>query len=321
MFHAIMKYKILFFILISLIFALALTPQKENKTAKAAAKMQEFVIDISKYARNIDSNFVIIPQNGPELAFDKLNTNGNFRTDYLDAIDGIAVEDLFYDGKLKTDKYRLQQLRRLQTKKQVMVSDFVTDVDAMASVVSQSSKEGFLLYPRVSTNEHYREIPDIVPNENASDITRLSDAKNYLYLINPANIRTKRAYLKAIADTNFDMVTIDLFFDGEPLTAADIAKIKKKANGGQRLIISYVNIGAAENWRYYWKPHWKINDPIWIKKKYAGYADEFYVQFWHDDWQKIILRNPDSYVKKILDAGFDGAFLDNVEAYYFLYNK
>jgi cysteinyl-tRNA synthetase len=64
---------------------------------KAAVKMQDFVIDISKYARSIDSNFVIIPQNGPELAFEKLNTGGKFRKAYIDAIDGIAVEDLFYN--------------------------------------------------------------------------------------------------------------------------------------------------------------------------------------------------------------------------------
>ncbi len=316
-----MKIIILTISLISLLLVDEFSSQKESKTAKAAEKMQEFVIGISKYARSIDSNFVIIPQNGPELAFDKLNTNGNFRSDYLNAVDGIAVEDLFFDDKLKTDKYRLQILRKLQTKRQVMVSDFITDSTAVEPVKLLCSKEGFLLYPRLSNNEHYREIPEVVPHENANDIIKLSDAKNYLYLINPVNIRTKRAYLKAISETNFDMVTIDLFFNGEPLTPADLEKLKKKANGGKRLIISYVNIGAAENWRYYWKKNWTLNDPSWIKKKYVGYEDEFYVQFWHDDWKKIIYGNQDSYVKKIVDAGFDGAFLDNVEAYYFLYNK
>jgi cysteinyl-tRNA synthetase, unknown class len=82
-----------------------------------------------------------------------------------------------------------------------------------------------------------------------------------------------------------------------------------------------MNIGAAENWRYYWNSNWRLNNPIWLKKKYVGYEDEFYVQFWHDNWKKIIYRNSESYLKKILDAGFDGVFLDNVEAYYFLYNK
>jgi cysteinyl-tRNA synthetase len=288
---------------------------------KAALKMQDFVIDISKYARSIDSNFVIIPQNGPELAFEKLNTGGKFRKAYIDAIDGIAVEDLFYNGKPKIDQYRLQILRKLQTEKQVMVSDFITKDDAIESIKIQSSKENFLLYPRVSSNEHYREIPEIVPNENDKDILQLSDVQNYLYLINPANIRTKRAYIKAISETNFDMITIDLFFNDEPLTPKDVEQLKRKANGGKRLIISYVNIGAAENWRYYWNRNWQLNDPIWLKKKYVGYEDEFYVQFWHEDWKNIIYGNPESYVKKILDAGFDGAFLDNVEAYYFLYNK
>jgi cysteinyl-tRNA synthetase len=168
---------------------------------------------------------------------------------------------------------------------------------------------------------HYSDIPDLVPNENTDDVQKLSDAKNYLYLINPADIRTKRAYIKAIADTNFDMVTIDLFFNVVPLTAKDVEQLKTKANGGKRLIIAYVNIGAAENWRYYWNQNWKLNNPTWLKKKYAGYDDEIYVQFWHDDWKKIIYGNPESYLKRIIDAGFDGAFLDNVEAYYFLYNK
>ncbi len=308
-------------IFIVLILVTAVKPLKESKTTKAALKMQDFVIVISKYARSIDSNFIVIPQNGPELAFEKINTNGKFKTAYMNAIDGIAVEDLFYNGKPKIDTYRLQMLRKLQVEKQVMVSDFITMSEAIETIKAQSSKEGFLLYPRVNSNEHYHEIPEMVPNENSNDILKLSDAKNYLYLINPIAIKTKSAYIKAIQDTNFDMITLDLFFNDEPITAKDLKQLKTKANGGKRLIISYMNIGAAENWRYYWNRNWRLNNPIWLKKKYVGYKDEFYVQFWHDDWKKIIYGNPESYLKKILDAGFDGAFLDNVEAYYFLYNK
>ena len=302
-------------------FVVAFSPMKESKTTQAGIKMQHFVIDISKYARSIDSTFIIIPQNGPELAFEKMNPGGKLKSDYVNAIDGIAVEDLFYNEKPKVDTYRLSMLRKLKTKKQIMLSDFMFQDDAIAAVKSQSDKEGFLFYPRVKTNEMYREIPTDIPNENANDILKLSDAKNYLYLINPVDLRTKHLFIKAIQATNYDMITIDLFYNEKSLTAEDVAKLKTKANGGKRLIISYVNIGAAENWRYYWKRNWQLNDPVWLKKKYAGYDDEFYVQYWHEDWKKIIYGNPDSYVKKIIDAGFDGAFLDNVEAYYFLYNK
>ncbi|MBL0317621.1 MAG: hypothetical protein IPP69_18435 [Flavobacteriales bacterium] len=45
------------------------------------------------------------------------------------------------------------------------------------------------------------------------------------------------------------------------------------------------------------------------------------MKFWNKEWQEIIYGNDASYTKKILDAGFDGAYLDNVEAFYFLYFK
>ena len=302
-------------------FIVAFTPMKETKTTLAGIKMQDFVIDISKYARSINPNFILIPQNGPELAFEKMNPDSKLKNNYLDAIDGIAVEELFYDKKPKVDAYRLNMLRKLKEKKQILLSDFILKVEDIESVKLQSEKEGFLLYPRVKTNQHYREIPTNIPNENADDILKLSDAKNYLYLINPIDLRTKHMYLTAIAETNYDVIAIDLFYNERILTATEVAKLKTKANGGKRLIVSYINIGAAEKWRYYWKKNWKLNNPIWLKKKYPGYDDEFFVQFWHEDWKKIIYGSPNSYIKKIIDAGFDGAFLDNVEAYYFLYNK
>ena len=81
---------------------------------------------------------------------------------------------------------------------------------------------------------------------------------------------------------------------------------------------AYINIGAAEKFRYYWKSKWRIGFPSWLKKNYEGYEDEFWVKFWKKSWQKIIFEDNDSYVQKIVEAGFDGAYLDNVECYYFL---
>jgi len=296
-------------------------PMKENKTTKAGLKMQEFVINISKYARSFDADFILIPQNGAELAFEKLNPNAKKNMAYLNAIDGIAVEDLFYNQKLKTDNYRLKMFQKIKSDKKVLVSDFISDPKTVEIVEEKNKQEGFLFLPRTASNEHYKEIPAAVPNENAENIIALKDAKNYLYLLNAENFKTKAKYLNAIAATNYDVIVIDLFYDEVPLSAKEVESVRTKANGGKRLVISYINIGAAENWRYYWNGNWILNDPVWIKKKYAGYADEFYVQFWHADWQKIIYGNEQSYVKKIVDSGFDGAFLDNVEAFYFLYNN
>lgn len=295
--------------------------QQSAAKPKASEKMREFVCSISKYARGVKPGFVIIPQNGIEVAFNNLDPEGETNKAYMDAIDGFAVEDLFFDGTLKTDSYRLAMLRKVTKDKQVLFSDFITTPDAVETVAQKSQTENFLFFPRTKTNEHYHTIPENIQDENANDILKFADAKNYLYLINASAYRTKKQYLDAVAATNYDLVAIDLYYENVKLTAKEVAPLKIKANGGKRLVLSYMNIGAAENWRYYWKKGWKINNPLWIKKKYQGYDDEFYVQYWHPEWQKIITGNKNSYIKKILDAGFDGVFLDNIEAYYALYNK
>lgn len=293
---------------------------RENKTNKAGLKMQELVINLSKYARNIKPDFIVVPQNGAELAFNKLNPDAGINTAYLNAVDGFGIEELFFNEKSKVDGYRLKMLQKLQPKKKILVSEYITKEQAVNATIEKNQKEGFLVFPRSATNEGYKEIPAIMA-ENANDILKLSDAKNYLYLINSSNYKQRFYYLKEIAKTNFDVVIIDLFFHTKPFTSEEIKQLQTKANGGKRLVLAYINIGSAENFRYYWDGNWIVGDPGWIKKKYAGYEDEFYVEFWNPEWQKIIYGNNNSYMKKILDAGFDGAYLDNVEAYYFLYNK
>ncbi|MCC6767464.1 MAG: hypothetical protein IT240_00340, partial [Bacteroidia bacterium] len=57
------------FLTICTILLIATGCSKEKKSQKAAGKMQEFVIDISNYARSFDDDFIVIPQNGVELAF------------------------------------------------------------------------------------------------------------------------------------------------------------------------------------------------------------------------------------------------------------
>lgn len=294
--------------------------QKKANKVSAAVKMQEFIISISNYARSYDPDFIIIPQNGAEIAFKKTNPDDAISINYLKAIDAFAVEELFYNGALSPDNYRINMLKKLGTEKTIMVSEYIKDDSNIADAVKKNADEGFICFPRSERNYHYHTIPEKIQNENSDDITKLSQIKNYLYLISTAEFDDKEHFIEAISKTNYDMVTIDLFFEkNEPFTKEEIARLKTKANGGKRLVIGYMNIGAAENWRYYWRKNWKLYNPDFIRKSYEDYEDEFWVKFWDKDWQKIIYDNDDSYTKKIIDAGFDGAFLDNVEAYYFLY--
>lgn len=308
-------------LIICVLSVLCFTGCKEQKTNVAGEKMQAFVIDIAQYAKGLNPNFIIIPQNGAELAFNHLSPEEGTNAAYLAAIDGIGVEELFYNGAYAPDNERISMLQQLKNNKKIMVSEFVNENVNVADAIQRNRNEGFICFPRTKDNYHYKEIPDTATQANADNITSLSQAKNYLYLINSENYTSKSAMIQAIASTNFDVILIDLFYNGEAFTPAEIQQLKTKATGAKRLVIAYLNIGSAENFRYYWQNDWKLNNPKWIKKKYDGYEDEFWVEFWNEDWQKIIYGNEDSYMKKVIQAGFDGAYLDNVEAYYFLYHN
>lgn len=294
---------------------------KEKKTVKAGVRMQDFIISISKYARAENPNFILVPQNGEEILFQDIDPEKGLRPDLIQAIDGYGIEELFYNGdSYAPDEYRLGMLRQVNSTLKVMVADYLPD-DNTSSAFQAADAEQFIAFPRVSSNYDYKTIPGTVHQENANDIQTLAQAQNYLYLISTDSYSDKASFLSAIQQTNFDVVIIDAFFGDELLTASEVTSLKTKQNGGKRLVISYMNIGSAEKYRYYWKKTWGLHHPLWLKKKYDGYKDEIWVKFWKEEWQEIIYGNDDSYTKKLVNAGFDGAYLDNIEGFYFLYHK
>ena len=292
---------------------------------QAAAYMQDFIQDISSYARGQKPGFIIIPQNAEELAFVDASQRRGISTSYLNAVDGFGIEELFFNdrGRAINDRDRVSMLETLRDRgKKILVSDYVLNNDDYSYSAEQNYGKNFIAFPRANNNYDYKYIPAINDSiaemflMNDDDIITLSDAKNYLYLIRPNNYgNSKDRYLEDIRSTDYDVILIDLFFGGRDLTAYDLAQLKTKNNGASRLVISYISIGSAENYRYYWKQGWKIGSPSWILKSYPGYSSEYWVRYWDPQWQDIIFGNDQSYIKRIINAGFDGVYLDNVEAY------
>jgi cysteinyl-tRNA synthetase len=294
---------------------------KEKRSEKAALEMQQFVIDISVYAKKVNPDFIIIPQNGVELAYNNADTAEGLNVPYMEAVDGFGVEELFYNGTLAPDKERLAMLQKFKASKKILVSEYVSNDEHIPDAVNRNQKEGFLCFARVKNNYDYTLIPDSLPNASTVSISNLQMAQNYLYLISSDQFKTKQEMIRAVSKTNYDLIITDLFFNDSLFTGAEIRQLKRKANGAKRLVVSYISIGSAEKYRYYWRGGWGLHHPLWLRKKYDGYKDEFWVKFWKKEWKDIIYGNNDSYMKKMLDAGFDGAYLDNVEGYYFLYYK
>jgi len=108
---------------------------------------------------------------------------------------------------------------------------------------------------------------------------------------------------------------MDLFHEGEPYTAAEIAGLRTKAGGGTRLVLCYVSIGEAEDYRYYWQPGWSPGNPSWLEEENPDWPGNYGVRYWDPAWQAVIFGGDDSYLGRVLAAGFDGAYLDRIDAF------
>ena len=139
--------------------------------------------------------------------------------------------------------------------------------------------------------------------------------RNFLYLLDSSRYSSKAALLKAIGDTHYDAVILDAFHEDVRLTASDTTLLKTKAGGGSRLIIAYMSLGEAEDYRYYWQEKWDSSPPAWLTQVNPDWVGNYKVRYWDPVWQRIIYGENDSYLRKILDAGFDGVYLDIIDAF------
>jgi cysteinyl-tRNA synthetase len=288
-------------------------------------EMRRFVQDISAYAKKINPAFVVIPQNGVELVSSNGEHAGTPVLSYINAIDGIGQEDLFYgynnddEATPEADNQWLRGFLDMARKNNVniLVTDYCATHSKMDDSYAKNSAAAYISFAADHRElDHIPAYPNPVNGENADSINDLSSIKNFLYLIAPDNeYANAQAFVDAVKNSNYDAIIMDFFFDGQPYSAAQIAQLRQKANGGKRLLICYMSIGEAENYRYYWKSDWKPGNPAFIYKENPDWPGNYTVRYWDTDWQKIIFGTDDSYLKKILDAGFDGVYLDIIDAY------
>lgn len=285
-------------------------------------EMRNFVIGISQKAKNAKPGFAVIPQNGIELISVNDEADGSPSQAYLDAIDGNGQEDLFYGydnddqaTPASVSNYLKNFLNASKNKgKTILVTDYCSTASKMNNSYQVNVTNGYVSY--AAPKRDLTVIPATVPNNsNTATITNLSQAKNFLYLINSENFTSKTAFINAVKATNYDVVIMDLFLNEEQFTASEINQLKDKANGGKRLVICYMSIGESENYRYYWQPSWNATKPDWIATENPDWPGNFKVKYWNEDWQKIIYKNDDSYLNKILAANFDGVYLDIIDGF------
>ncbi len=325
-----MKKILLYFIVIFQLFSCGNSNSNfKERSIDYKQEMRSFVIGISNYAKSIKSDFIVIPQNGVEIVTENGEPDGPLADEYVNAIDGQAQEDLFYgyeEDNLPTPEeernWLISFLDRLkQEGKKILVVDYCWDKSKVDDSYKENYQKGYI---SIATCRELNCIPIYPPkpfNENDNDVYTLQEAKNFLYLINPENFEKKEDFLTTLKNTNYDILIIDAFFKGELLTEEDVDKIKYKKNGARRLVIAYMSIGEAENYRYYWKNEWYTKPPEWLDEENPNWPGNYKVKYWMKDWQNIIYGSENSYLDKIISSNFDGVYLDIIDAYEYFEEK
>jgi cysteinyl-tRNA synthetase len=301
--------------------------QEKKNTPNFRQEMRDFVIAISKKAKVKKSDFIVIPQNGIELILKKNEEKPALAKNYLQAIDALAQEDLFYgyeeDGEptpsLETS-YFLEYLKLAQEQgKTILGVDYTISNFQIKESCLLNKEQHFISF---AATRNLNEITThTILNDHRGDINNIKDVQNFLYLLNYNKYANKQELLTELSITNYDLLILDLFFGDKAFSAEEIQRLKRKENGDERLVIAYMSIGEAEEYRFYWQEAWKKNPPIWLEKENPNWEGNYKVKYWNKDWQNLMLKKEDSYLNRIIKAGFDGIYLDIIDAFQYFENQ
>lgn len=128
----------------------------------------------------------------------------------------------------------------------------------------------------------------------------------------------QRARPARIGEMAFDLVVVSIAAAGN---SPNVIPALKSSPGGDKIILCYMSIGQTENYRFYWNPDWPKNPPSWLDEPDPVWAGDYWVRYWDPEWQRIIFGTAESYLDQIIALGFDGVYLDRVDAYQYYEEK
>ncbi len=63
------------------------------------------------------------------------------------------------------------------------------------------------------------------------------------------------------------------------------------------------------------------NLPQWLERENPNWEGNLTIKYWNQDWKDIIYGNQNSYLDKIIEKGFDGVYLDIIDAFEYFENQ
>ena len=126
----------------------------------------------------------------------------------------------------------------------------------------------------------------------------LGQVRDFLYIL-----QANKVNVNQLANNEFDLIVMDYAKQGDEASeykASEIAKIKKGGSSGcPKIVLAYMSIGEAENYRFYWKRTWQPESPSWLGPENPEWEGNYKVRYWMSGWQKIIFGTKSGPKKKL----------------------
>ncbi len=166
--------------------------------------------------------------------------------------------------------------------------------------------------------------PSVEPAKaQAERLQRMRAVKSWGYQLVGANINE-------LAQTTFDLLVVDATAGvggARGFRPEDVTRLKRKPDGSRRLVVSYLSIGEAEDYRpdYFTAEYLTEDAPDWLGKENPRWKGNRIVSFCHEGWQRTVLGDErgrsvyngtePSPLYRLIELGFDGVYLDRVDVY------
>jgi cysteinyl-tRNA synthetase len=121
-----------------------------------------------------------------------------------------------------------------------------------------------------------------------------------------------------IAASDLDLIVIDPSLNDDSglfVTRETCRSMQRRPDGSRRIVLGYLCVGEVDTKRWYWPAAWRRNAPDWVGPENPAWPGSRSVQYWNDEWQELVFARDGSMLDRIMDAGFDGVFLDRVDGY------
>ena len=283
-------------------------------------EMRSLVVKVSSYARETDPDFVVIVSNGEDLATD----DGRRANGYLNAIDGVARDDLFFgwNGMDAPTPWTISEdlSARLNESKDagkvVMVVDRCSIPGYLWDSMEWANERDFLYFASDSEDlETLPEYPADPQGAHNGDVNSLSDARNLLVLTVSKAWGSREDYLDSLRGTNFDVLVIDGFFNKTPLTPEEVDSLRVKKGGGERLVIAVMGLGEVDERQHIWKDHYEAQPSGWLGKEVPGQPGIHRVKYWEKGWRTVLFKSEESWLDSLMASTFDGVYLMGGDAH------